>query len=262
MNSEITRTIGERNKNKQLALSIFLTAGFPDKDNFTDNALKILDAGADMLEIGIPFSDPIADGPVIQKSSQMALKNGIKIRDIFNMASAIKAVNSKPLILMGYANPLIQYGLQQFLTDSANSGIDGLIIPDIPLDEDQEFWQTYNRPDRILLTTPTSPIERMQEIDKQSEGFVYCVSVTGTTGAQGGFDEAVLTNLAQTYNEIKKNKMLTGFGISNREIIRQLKNHCDGVIVGSAIIKKMLDTPQNIVNILDFVLELRAACDE
>jgi tryptophan synthase alpha chain len=261
MISKIAQVISERNKENQLALSIFLTAGFPQKENFTDKAYNILVSGADILEIGIPFSDPIADGPVIQKSSQIALENGITIKDVFSFTSKIKSRISKPVILMGYANPLLQYSLPQFLSDAKNSGVDGLIIPDIPLDEDAQFWPNLERPDRILLTTPTSALKRIQEIDQKSEGFVYCVSVTGTTGDREGFDKRTMDNLAKTYKNIKKNKMLIGFGISSPIIIKQLKGHCDGVIIGSAIIRLMLENSHNDSIITDFTANLRNACD-
>ncbi len=172
--SEIKSYIDELNRKNRNALSVFLTAGFPDKKNFISLATEILEAGADMLELGIPFSDPIADGPVIQASSQLALNMGISISDTLHFADAIRAKSDKPLILMGYANPLLSYGLPQFILDAKNSGVNGLIIPDIPLEEYKEFWNCdLNGLDVILLTTPTSDEERIKEIDATK--FRFCV---------------------------------------------------------------------------------------
>jgi len=238
--NRIKDRIQKLNQTKRKALSIFLTAGFPNPDNFVALALNILDAGADMLEIGIPFSDPIADGPVIQKSSMAALARGISLATVFRYVEAIKHQTDKPLILMGYANPIQHYGLQYFLDDACAAGADGIIIPDIPLEEYHDFWQHKESGlSRILLTTPTSPAARIKEIDKTSEGFVYCVSVTGTTGMQKGFSDAVLKNLARTYQLISENKMMIGFGISGPEDINQFAPYCDGVIVGSAVINHL-----------------------
>ena len=138
--SHIKFYINKLNTNNRKALSVFLTAGYPQKNNFLPLAIDILEAGADMLELGIPFSDPIADGPVIQASSQIALENGITIDDTLNYARAIKSKTDKPVILMGYANPLLAYGLTEFITDAKNSGVDGFIIPDVPLEEYHTFW--------------------------------------------------------------------------------------------------------------------------
>lgn len=260
--SAIRNRIVNVNSEGKLALSVFLTAGFPSKDNFDETALRLLDAGADMLEIGMPFSDPIADGPVIQESSHTALQNGVTIPIIFNWIRRIRKQSTKPLILMGYANPLMQYGLQRFLGEAEECGVDGLIIPDIPLDEDNGFWSgDRSSMERILLTTPTSSETRIREIDSNSEGFVYCVSVTGTTGAREGFSDEILTNLQRTRTLITKNKMLIGFGISEPRDIRQLKPICDGVIVGSAVIKKLMNRAAGMRNALALVSSLRRACD-
>ena len=238
--SKIKEYIQKLNGQNKKALSVFLTAGFPHKIQFVDLAVEIMNNGADMLEIGIPFSDPIADGPVIQYSSQAALENGVRLRDVFNYAEKIKTKTGKPVILMGYANPLVKFGIKEFINRSLNCGVDGLIIPDIPIEEYDDFWDgTSSGIDNILLTTPTSSVKRIRQIDQKSSGFLYCVSVTGTTGPQLQFSPKLIKNLKRTYKLVEKNKMLIGFGISNEQTIKSLSAYCDGFIVGSAIIKKL-----------------------
>jgi tryptophan synthase alpha chain len=240
--SKIRDYILKINLQNKKALSIFLTAGFPDKTNFADLAVEILDNGADMLEIGIPFSDPIADGSVIQHSSQAALENGVRLQDVFNYTQKIKAKSNKPVILMGYANPLLKFGTKEFISQSIDSGVDGLIIPDIPIEEYDGFWnESLTGIDNILLATPASSAERILRIDQKSSGFVYCVSVTGTTGSQLQFSPEMMQNLKRTYELVKKNKMLIGFGISNAETVKSLSAYCDGFIAGSAVIKKLIN---------------------
>jgi len=239
--SKISQYIQAKNNQNKKVLTVFLTAGFPDPHSFVDLAVKTFDSGADLLEIGIPFSDPIADGPVIQKSSQIAIENGVTISSSLNYAEKIKSRIDKPIILMGYANPILHYGLKEFLGEATNSGVDGLIVPDIPIEEYDDFWNdNSHKIDKILLTTPTSPAERIRKIDQISDGFIYCVSVTGTTGMHQKFSNSSLDNLERTYNLIEKNKMLIGFGISGPEVIKNFSPYCDGVIVGSAVINKLL----------------------
>jgi tryptophan synthase alpha chain len=258
----LNQYLADINNQNRKALSVFLTAGFPDPDHFVTLCLRILDAGADMLEIGIPFSDPIADGPVIQKSSYRALQYGITLSKIFDFVTQLRAETEKPLILMGYANPIQRYGTQRFCEDAVAAGVQGIIIPDIPLEEYDDFWEAPTPSlARILLTTPTSPAERIERIDQLSEGFVYCVSVTGTTGMQQGFSASVQNNLHRTYTQIKKNKMLIGFGISSADDIRTFAPFCDGVIVGSAVIHRLLSASgANFQDTCDFVSGLSAAC--
>ncbi len=258
---KIAEHIKKINNFEKKALSIFLTAGFPSKENFVEIALLVLESGADMLEIGIPFSDPLADGPIIQASSQHALENGVTLKDVFNYCKKIRAKTNKPLILMGYANPIIKYGIKNFCRDAVNSGAAGLIVPDVPLEEYESFYNgNFNDLEKILLTTPASSDKRIKEIDEKSEGFVYCVSVTGTTGMRKSFDENVLANLKRTYSIISKNKMMIGFGISNPENIKTFSPYCDGVIVGSAVIKKINET-KNIDRISGFVRSLSLAAE-
>ncbi|MEW6196786.1 MAG: tryptophan synthase subunit alpha [Bacteroidota bacterium] len=255
---KISTHIEKVNQANRKALSIFLTAGFPAKENFVELALSVLENGADMLEIGIPFSDPLADGPTIQQSSQAALENGVNMKDVFSFCEKIKSKTDKPLILMGYANPIIKYGTKKFCEDAINSGAGGLIVPDVPVDEYDSFYTNdFKDFEKILLTTPASSEERIKEIDQKSEGFVYCVSVTGTTGTRTNFDESVLKNLERTYSLVTKNKMLIGFGISSPENIKTFSPFCDGVIVGSAVIKKINEDYKTLP---EFIRSLSNAC--
>ncbi|MEW6702603.1 MAG: tryptophan synthase subunit alpha [Bacteroidota bacterium] len=258
--SYIQNYIDELNKQKRKVLSIFLTAGFPDKNNFVGLAKNILDAGADIIELGIPFSDPLADGPVIQASSNAALENNVNLKNVFTYAENICSYSNKPVVMMGYANPIRKYGIKNFLSDAVNAGAKGLIVPDVPLEEYDFFFAEQNENlDVILLTTPTSPDDRIRMIDSKSEGFVYCVSVTGTTGVKNNFSGNTIDNLRRTYSLIKKNKMLIGFGISKPEDIKNFSPFCDGVIVGSRIIKSLLNGDK-LADTLKIVSEISSAC--
>lgn len=255
----ISEYIHNLNVNGKKVLSIFLTAGFPTKEKFIDTAKMVLDNGADMLEIGIPFSDPLADGSIIQASSQIALGQGINLNDVFEFCYELKTITDKPIILMGYANPILQYGSNKFCSNAIEAGVSGLIIPDVPLEEYDSFYTNeFSSLQKILLTTPTSSNERIKKIDELSEGFVYCVSVTGTTGTRNNFDENTFKNLERTYSLIEKNKMLIGFGISNADSVRSMIPYCDGVIVGSAVIRKISESIQK-RELADFIKSLNKA---
>jgi len=240
--SYIKNYIDELNKNSRKALSIFLTAGFPEKESFVDLAKSVLDSGADMIELGIPFSDPLADGPIIQATSKLALDAGVSTKDVLGYAVQISSYSPKPIILMGYANPIKKYGIENFIKDAVNAGVKGLIVPDVPLEEFDSFFSNQQKDlDIILLTTPTSSEARIKQIDSKSSGFVYCVSITGTTGVKDSFDDSTTDNLRRTYSLMQNNKMLIGFGISKPEDVKRFSPFCDGVIVGSRIMKPLLN---------------------
>ena len=259
--SVIKEYIENVNLSDRKALSVYLTSGFPNKNNFVSLALKTFEAGADMIEIGIPFSDPLADGPVIQSSSKSALDNGMNLKQTLDYVAEIKNKISKPIILMGYANPVLKYGLKNFVSDSINTGVDGIIVPDVPIEEyDTFFTGDMKALDTILLTTPTSSIDRIKAIDSKSKGFVYCVSVIGTTGMRKQFDQDVLNNLKRTYSNVKKNKMMIGFGISDGRSIKTFSPYCDGLIVGSAVIKKLFNDDSAFSQTMRLVKELSKAC--
>jgi len=261
--SSIKSYIDSLNQKHCKALSVFLPAGYPLPADFVSLAVDILANGADILEIGIPFSDPIADGPIIQQASQKMLETGMNLPKIFQYAQQIRTKTEKPIILMGYANTVYRYGLKEFIHDSYNSGINGLIIPDVPLEEQDSFW--VEKPidlDIILLTTPTSGRDRIRAIDARSSGFVYCVSITGITGMQNQFDSKTIVNIQRTYNLLKRNKMLIGFGIYNAQDVRRFAPYCDGVIVGSVVIKALANRPttNQYIPALQLISELSKAC--
>ena len=258
--SFIQNYITEKNSKGEKVLSVFLTSGFPAKNNFSELAVKILDAGADMLEVGFPFSDPLADGPVIQHSSQIALQNGVKLEDTFKYISEIRKSTDKPLIMMGYANPVLNYGIDNFAKSAKEAGANGVIIPDIPIEEyDNFFNESFNNLDTILLTTPTTSTERIKKIDAKSSGFVYCVSVSGTTGVRNDNKQNSIGFVKQTQAVIEKNKLLVGFGISGPEDAKQFSNYSDGVIIGSAIIKSIQNDDAEFSNTINFVEEIKVA---
>ena len=255
---KISDYISHKNEKGEKVLSIFLTSGFPDKNSFSDLAVDVLNSGADMLEIGFPFSDPLADGPTIQYSSQKALENGINIKTTFNYVKDIRNLSDKPVILMGYANPILAYGIQRFAEEAKSAGVNGIIIPDIPLDEYDNFFDgAFDGLEKILLTTPTTTEDRIKKIDERSEGFVYYVSMTGTTGKHISNNEEIMNPLKRTYSLMKKNKMLIGFGISSPEDVKNLTAYCEGVIVGSAVIKSLMH--QNKVSALSLIKNLKAS---
>ena len=256
--TNISNYISNKNNNKEKILSVFLTSGFPDKNKFVELALKILDTGADMLEIGFPFSDPLADGPIIQHSSQIALENGINLAKTFDFIKEIRKHSDKPLILMGYANPVLSYGIKKFSEDSKTFGVDGVIIPDIPIEEYENFYgNLFDEVNTILLVTPTTSDDRIKLIDEKSSGFVYCVSVSGTTGIYNQNKISSLDFIKRTRKVIRKNKTLVGFGISNEEDAKLFAPLCDGIIVGSAVIKSLMNDSSNYANTLALIKKLK-----
>ncbi|MGD8780806.1 MAG: tryptophan synthase subunit alpha [Ignavibacteria bacterium] len=259
---ELKNYIDGINQSGRKVLSIYLTTGFPDKDSFVDLALGVFESGADIIEMGVPFSDPLADGSVIQQSSHAALENGITLDDIFNYAAEIKKQTDKKLVLMSYLNPITNYGLDNFVSAFKENKFSGLILPDLPIDEyDDDLQKQLAELGITFLTTPTSSNERIKRIDELSTGFVYCVSVAGITGTRNDFGNNILPYLEKTYKLITKNKMLIGFGISKPEHVKQFKDVCDGVIVGSAVIKSLMNDEVNFRRANKMVKELSSVCN-
>lgn len=223
-------------------LNIYFTAGFPHLED-TGRILKALqDGGADMVEIGMPYSDPLADGEIIQKSSSVALQNGMTIEKLFEQLENIRSEVDIPLVLMGYLNPVMQYGVKAFCQKCQQVGIDGLIIPDLPMELfDSEFKGIFQEAelDFVFLVTPETSDERISEIDKRSTGFIYLVSSSSTTGKTIGFGEEQLSYFERIKSMNLKNKTMVGFGISNRETFIQACETADGAIIGSAFIKQL-----------------------
>ena len=227
------------NKKKNL-LSIYFTAGFPEKDD-TLKIIKELDkCKVDMIEIGLPFSDPLADGPTIQKSSEKALSNGMTTDLLFKQLKDLRKITNIPIVIMGYFNPILQYGVEKFCSNCKNVGVDGLIIPDLPVDifkkNYKNIFENYKL-NMMFLITPQTPNERIHLIDELSKGFIYMVSSYSVTGAKDSFDQYQI----EYFKRIKKmklsNPLLIGFGISNSNTFKSACQNSDGAIIGSAYIK-------------------------
>lgn len=222
--------------NGKKALVAFYTAGDPDLNASKDIFAAIEKNGADIIEIGVPFSDPLADGPTIQASSHRSLKNGTTLKKIIQLVADIRKTSELPVVLMTSFNPVFVYGQKEFVADAIKAGVDGVIIPDLPPEEAEEFLGISEGLDMIFLVAPTSPPDRVQQIGKISKGFIYYVSLTGTTGTK----ESLSTGLEEKVSEIKKTvslPVLVGFGISDPGNAKQAAETADGVIIGSAIVK-------------------------
>lgn len=226
-------------------LSVYFTAGFPSL-NDTGGILRALQAGGiDMAEVGIPFSDPMADGPVIQEASTRALRNGMSLRLLFNQLEGIRNEIHIPLILMGYLNPIMQFGFESFCRRCTETGIDGMIIPDLPFaDYMADYKETADRYGlkMIMLITPETSVERIRLIDAQTDGFIYMVSSAATTGAQRSFDKQKQAYFRRIDEMQLRNPRLVGFGISNRATFEAATRHASGAIIGSKFIRLLAKT--------------------
>ncbi len=225
------------NLNHKLLIPFF-TANYPDKKTFHKLIKIAIDQGSDIIEIGIPFSDPLADGPEIQFSSRIALKNGTDLNDILLSVEKIRNYSEIPIVLMGYYNPIIAYGEKKFYSDANQSGVDGLIIPDIPIEEGREFKKNAETKNlsAIFLTAPTTINSRLSQISNFSTDFVYAVTVTGVTGTGKVFGKET-DNYFKNLRKYVDKKVVAGFGVSNVDNAKRLSKLCDGVVIGSALVK-------------------------
>jgi tryptophan synthase alpha chain len=259
--NRLTQTLAYLKSTRTKALSVFITAGFPHPDATVDIVRTIEENGADFIELGIPFSDPLADGPTIQRSSEIALRNGITVRKTLEIVASIRATSDIPVVLMGYLNPLLAFGLEAYIGAAVTAGADGIIIPDLPLEESSVYRSEAARHglSAIFLAAPTTGDERLRALDEASTGFLYCVSITGITGQRNGLPAGVTDFLHRVRLNVSKNPVLVGFGISGKSDIRLLSNHCDGVIVGSALIGRILGSDNGIYlnKIGKFIKDLR-----
>jgi tryptophan synthase alpha chain len=244
---------------KKPLLSVFYTAGFPKLDDTSLIAASLEKAGADLVEIGIPFSDPVADGPTIQQSNKVALDNGITLTLILEQVREIRKAVNIPIILMGYLNPVMQYGIERFARDAAAAGVDGVILPDMPLAEYERDYRKAFDASGLLLTfliSPTTSEERIRKIDQLSNGFIYAVSASSTTGAKSGFAPAQMEYFERLKKMRLKNPFLIGFGISNNETFKQASQFGAGAIVGSAFVSMLKDSKDIGKDVEMFVKEL------
>ena len=231
-------------KKKREILSVYFTAGFPAINDTEEIIFALQNAGIDLVEVGIPFSDPLADGPVIQESSTVALRNGMNLRLLFSQLDSIKDKVHIPLILMGYLNPIMQYGFENFCKDCKKTGISGMIIPDLPFNDYlNEYKPIADRYDLkiIMLITPETSDERIRLIDAHTDGFIYMVSSAATTGVQNQFDGKKLEYFRRIGQMNLRNPLLIGFGISNRDMLATVFEYAAGAIIGSRFIRLLAE---------------------
>ena len=232
--------INQKLKENKKLLSIYFTAGYPALDNTVTIIQQLENCGVDMIEIGLPFSDPLADGPTIQASSTRALKNGMTTTLLFEQLKDVRKTVTIPLIIMGYFNPILQFGVEAFCKKCNEIGIDGLIIPDLPVDVYNENYKSIFEKYgliNVFLITPQTSVERINFIDSISKGFIYMVSSASVTGNQSGFGHQQ-TSYFKRINEMNlHNPQIVGFGISNNETFMQATKYAKGAIIGSAFIK-------------------------
>lgn len=243
-------------ENKKL-LSIYFTAGYPKIDDTATIIQRLEKSGVDMIEIGLPFSDPLADGPTIQASSTQALKNGMTTEVLFNQLKGIRQSVNIPLIIMGYFNPILQYGVEAFCKKCQEIGIDGLIIPDLPVDVyHDEYKATFEKYGliNVFLITPQTSVERINYIDSISNGFIYMVSSASVTGSQSGFGAEQTSYFKRIADMNLNNPQIIGFGISNNDTFTQATQYAKGAIIGSAFIKHL--TNDSVDKIDSFVKQI------
>lgn len=227
-----------KNKNKKAFVS-YIMAGDPDIGNNPKMMKGLVDNGVDVIELGMPFSDPMAEGPTIQKAAKRALENSVKTKDVIEVTKKFREEDeSTPVILMGYFNPIFHYGIKQFIKDSEDAGVDGFIIVDLPPEEEEEVTEHLKGTDLSLikLATPTTDAERAKLVLNNSRGFVYYVSVAGVTGVK----EAAIDSVKGQINMLKKHTQLpvcVGFGIKTPEQAKELSENADGIVIGSAFVK-------------------------
>ncbi len=226
-------------------LSIYFTAGFPNLEDTLPIMEAIQAGGADIIEIGVPFSDPVADGPTIQDSNKIALDNGMSMKLLFDQLIGFRAKIQLPVVLMGYLNPIMQFGMEAFCQKCKEVGVDGLIVPDLPmqqyLDEYKAMFDEYGIVNTFLISPQTSE-KRIREIDEKTDGFIYMVSSHGTTGAKAGISEQQIAYFERVEAMNLKNPTLIGFGISDAETFSKASEFCNGAIIGSAFIKKIQES--------------------
>ncbi len=244
-------------------LSLFLTVGFPDVATSTQIAKAVVDEGADFLELGVPFSDPLAEGPTIQKTSHHALEHGVTVSTCLDVTHTLRSLGTEaPLVSMGYYNPYLRYGLERFVRDAADAGVDGLIVPDLPHEEDATLRELCDARNvhLIPLLAPTSTDQRIAAVCEHARGFIYCVSVTGVTGAReqlrGGVEELVSRIRRHTALPV-----MVGFGVKTREHVESIGAFATGALIGSALMDAVDRAPEGraVDAARDFVASVRPA---
>jgi tryptophan synthase alpha chain len=241
-------------------LSVFFTAGFPKLHDTVTIAIALEEAGVDLIEVGIPFSDPVADGPTIQDSNKVALENGISVARILEQVREMRSKVKLPIILMGYLNPVYQYGVDRFVREAAEAGADGFIFPDMPWHDYEKRYQKLFEAHgmlNIFLVAPTTSEDRIRKIDAVSKGFIYAVSSSSTTGARKGFGEEQLQYFKRLKDLKLNNPFLIGFGISDRDTFSSASTFGAGAIVGSAFINLLKESKDLSNDITAFVKKIK-----
>lgn len=242
-------------------LSVYFTAGYPKLDDTLKIAQALENAGVDFLEIGFPYSDPLADGPVIQKSSEVAIDNGMTLNVLFEQLENLRKQINIPVLLMGYVNPMLQYGVQNFCAKAKEVGIDGIIVPDLPLYEYTEIYKDFfidNDLSNIFLITPQTSEQRIREIDSLSNGFIYMLSSSATTGKDLDVSDKISTYYQRVKDMHLKNNLIIGFGISDSKSFARANQYAAGAIVGSAFVKQLLLKDDYLNQIDTFVKSIRS----
>lgn len=248
-------------KRKKDILSVYFTAGFPNLNDTTDILKQLEKAGAEMIEIGIPFSDPLADGPIIQRANEIALQNGMTLKILFDQLYTGIIRNSQiPILLMGYLNPILQFGMERFCKQANQCGVSGAIIPDLPveeyLNEYHHLFRKYNLKN-IFLITPQTPEKRVRMIDTISDGFIYAVSSASTTGTKMGLDDEKEKFFRKIRKMNLKNSVMIGFGISDRQSFLKACEYADGAIIGSAFIHALQNATDISSAIVNFIKSIK-----
>ena len=254
----MTNRIHQKMQEDKKLLSIYFTAGYPELNDTVKIIQDLEKTGVDMIEIGLPFSDPLADGPTIQDSSTTALKNGMTTEKLFEQLKDIRSTVSIPLVVMGYFNPMLQYSVDAFCKKCHDIGIDGIIMPDLPLDVYQADYEAIFKKYgliNVFLITPQTSEERIRQIDKASEGFIYMVSSASVTGSKSGFGNTQTEYFKRISDMNLKNPQIVGFGIKDAETFQQATKKAKGAIIGSAFIKHL--TANGVGSIADFVKKIR-----
>jgi len=244
-------------KNNKKAFIPYIMAGDPSLEKTKELFLMLEQCGADIIELGVPFSDPLADGPTIQRAAERALKNNVTLKKVVSFVKDIRNVSLTPVILMTYFNPIYKYGISEFISDAATAGVDGIIIPDLPPEEADEIIKLSRKTniDTIFLLAPTSTENRIKIVASASTGFIYYVSITGITGSNILFDGS-MENQINAIRKYTDTPIAVGFGVSGPEDAREVAKMADGVIIGSAIVKKIHEEP---TTAKEFIKKLREA---
>jgi tryptophan synthase alpha chain len=255
--TRISETFRRLMKKGGKAFIPYVTAGDPSLDKTAEMVHVLEECGADIIELGVPFSDPLADGPTIQRASERALKNGVTLRKVISLVRDLRQSTQVPLVLMTYFNPVFKYGVEDFVGNARVAGVDGVIIPDLPPDEAKNFIRLSRKAslDTIFLLAPTSTDERIRKVSKASSGFIYYVSMTGITGANLSLDGSMET-LISSIRKFTDKPIAVGFGVSTPDEASMVSKLADGVIVGSAIVKRLHEAPDELK---DYLASLREA---